>query len=374
MSDRIKFIFNGMNCYYNYKNIELCIDDTVIKYQISYKNHPKRLYIIFSKNCNLSCIYCFQHRYIIDKQQQYMHNDVHFIMDVLKNNLSLYEEIVLFGGEPLLIENYDILSKLVTNFKDKKYIIFTNGNFEPIFIDFLNINKDRIIKVIVTIDGPKDIHNKFRINHKADSFDLAFKNFKTLYLNEIPVQLQINVNSRNIYLLDDLFEYIKVNEISGVLTMLNPIKYSVETLKQSELIKMYLYYKSKYSDIFIEINSRLFNNFISIISGKKIYNDRCGINNTAVFDFSTKKIYACPQNENSFIGNLQTNIIDYSNIENEINLIKFKHSKCIKCYLKYLCPFCCPYSDNMSFNCQEEILSSIKVILSSFDFLFCIER
>ena len=80
--------------------------------------------------------------------------------------------IHLYGGEPFLAENYEVLEYIVQKGKDLGYMfsVTSNGYDLDNYLDFLKENS-KIFSFQITIDGVEDIHNKRKPHYKnKDSF------------------------------------------------------------------------------------------------------------------------------------------------------------------------------------------------------------
>lgn len=161
----------------------------VLRYQqqsTRYNSSYLGLTIAPTLGCNFRCVYCYEKE----------HDDIHFMReDVQKDLLRLIEEkckkldllsVAWYGGEPLLA--FDLVKSLSKKFIEicDKYGVQYQAN---IITNGYLLNKE-IVKELedihvkhiqVTIDGPKDIHDKRRfLKGKQGTFDKIFKNLKNL--------------------------------------------------------------------------------------------------------------------------------------------------------------------------------------------------
>ena len=130
---------------------------------------------LITQKCNLNCAYCFEkcksHKDIdFDKMMGLLTKDGQFATFSTQN-------FYIFVGEPLM--NMDFVEKLLEYFDTmpeigdedrKKYIgsitsnLITNGVLINRFIPIL---KKHGIGLQVSIDGPEDINDKCRVDHKG---------------------------------------------------------------------------------------------------------------------------------------------------------------------------------------------------------------
>lgn len=151
------------------------------------------------------------------------------ILKIIDNVVDQYEIIVLFGGEPLLKENYHIICQLFEQYKNKKFVIFTNGTFDPDYLELLTSNKEIIQAVLVSLDGNRELHNKIRYESKGlkkeGTFDKILNNVKIMIERNISPQIQINCTKNNLSTIDDMidevFEKLEEDDFLYCLIQLN---------------------------------------------------------------------------------------------------------------------------------------------------------
>lgn len=374
----INFNVGENNCYFDYKNLALKIGEHKIDFNIIESNEKSRLYLIFSKTCNLCCDYCFQKN--DDKRINAIEKSTR-IYEILDQVIDKYDDIVLFGGEPLLETNYKIIENIFFKYPHKDYIIFSNGTFEKSYIHLLEKYRKSIKGIILTLDGPKATHDLVRYNFKngkkEGTYKVIVENAKKLVDGGINCEIQINCTLNNLNKIDDMLEELSREFLDEVMTiMLNPVKYSEYDLKHIDLLKLYIRNKHKYENLNICINSRLANNLNSIITEKKYDNRRCNVDNTMIIDFSTGKVYKCPQNENSMIGKICDDSIEYyPKTEDEYSLkSNYKNDECKECGLNKFCYFGCANNKNDYSLCKQEVLSNLEYAFEHFESLFELEE
>lgn len=82
------------------------------------------------------------------------------------------KKIALYGGEPFLAENYDILIYIVEKGKGLGYSFSVTSNGYDIdkYLDYIKDNK--VFSFQITLDGIAEIHNKRKPHYKnEDSFE-----------------------------------------------------------------------------------------------------------------------------------------------------------------------------------------------------------
>ena len=118
--------------------------------------------------CNLNCDYC----YYLDKAKMYSDNSVmslNLIEKIIKEYIQINDnEQIVFdwhGGEPLLLglDYFKNIIKLQNKYKGDKHIFNTiQTNATLLNGDFAKFIKDNDFLVGVSIDGPQDVHDKYR--------------------------------------------------------------------------------------------------------------------------------------------------------------------------------------------------------------------
>lgn len=190
-----------------YKEFIKNIFDTASYYEK--REIPNFLYIP-SYNCNLCCSYCYQRGYTID-ENGLGKNNVNEFFKYLKNKVSELEKnnknkyfnkdivITLMGGEPLLIENRNIIKEFVDICVEDGYSfeIITNGITIKDYIDIINV--PNLKGVQLTLDGAKAVHDKRRMARNGEgTFDHIMEAIEVLLGLDIDVHLRINVDNENI--------------------------------------------------------------------------------------------------------------------------------------------------------------------------------
>ena len=169
----------------------------------SIKTTANTYVIQFTISCNFACAYCSENSarkisgYNNKKiKQDYFAN----IEQVIKNQSvdATEDKMILFGGEPLLMENYSEVERAVSLFKHlkmKDLEVITNGYNADKFID---IFKGTNAVFQITLDGTKDVHDKRRIEKKTKhSFLKIIDNVQLLLSLGHTIYLRINVDHSN---------------------------------------------------------------------------------------------------------------------------------------------------------------------------------
>lgn len=173
---------------------------------------------VVSYNCNFRCPYCFEAR---DKKNS---NDklaftkeqvdiAYETLDKIQPHKELRRNVItLYGGEPLLAENKDVVNYIVEEGRKRGYTFeaVTNGYEVEHFLNLFAL--DGISKVQITVDGAKDMHNRRRIHYKdRNTFDKIIENIKLVLDRGIKVVVRMNSDEKNIEQYLELGNYFKEN-------------------------------------------------------------------------------------------------------------------------------------------------------------------
>jgi len=142
-----------------------------------------------TENCNLRCGYCIYNNHFHGARDHGTHNmseEVAFrAVDYLKHHSHKTDwvGVTFYGGEPLLRFDFirscvDYASKVLEG-KPVEFNITTNGiSMTPQIADYF---QRKNFTVLVSIDGPKDIHDRYRKDFQGSgSFDKAISGLKML--------------------------------------------------------------------------------------------------------------------------------------------------------------------------------------------------
>jgi len=175
----------------------------------------KRHIIIPTYSCNLRCTYCFE-KHVLKAKSDWLNklasrkqiDEIFKAIVKLDQDVKHLDSIVLYGGEPLQWMNADIIKYVLDRGQDLGYsfMVVTNGVELAQFVPCLS--KYDIRKIQVTLDGPKEIHDKrrFKVNGKG-SFDDITNGIETAFKADLPVWLRVNVDSVNLEHLPSLADF-----------------------------------------------------------------------------------------------------------------------------------------------------------------------
>lgn len=213
-----KDIKNKRLIFKSKKSRENYIQKVVDKKNKKYFHSKLELSILPTFACNLSCKYCINKQVIsnrtdtmIDSQKiKYMIQALDIISK--RHKQKIHKEILLSGGEPLTL-NTQVLEKLLKQCKKRRFQIKlnTNGILISHHYNLFKKYSRQFSQVQITIDGPKETHNKLRywIANKNKSFSTTMKGIKLLRKHKIPLLLRTNIMKENINQLEKLYDIYK---------------------------------------------------------------------------------------------------------------------------------------------------------------------
>lgn len=171
---------------------------------------------VVSYNCNFRCPYCFEDRKRKNGKERLSFTkeqvDIAYeTQDRIQPHKELRRNtITLYGGEPLLAENEEVVRYIVAEGRKRGYTFeaITNGYEVDHFLDLLA--PDSIKKLQITIDGPREIHDRRRIHYKDhQTFDKIVENIKLALDKGIVVTVRMNTDAHNIEKFVELKEYFR---------------------------------------------------------------------------------------------------------------------------------------------------------------------
>ena len=148
----------------------------------------KALCLHVAHTCNLNCSYCFASQGKYSGDRAIMSEEVgKRALDFLIENSGTRHnlEVDFFGGEPLM--NFDVVKNLVAYAREKekecgknfRFTLTTNGVL--IDDDVMDFANREMSNVVLSLDGRKEIHDKFRVDYAGKgSFDKIVPKFQKL--------------------------------------------------------------------------------------------------------------------------------------------------------------------------------------------------
>lgn len=175
---------------------------------------PPYITIIPTYFCNLQCVYCCETGVsrTPDVMSREVLEELFKTVNVIAQKHGGTPHIVLFGGEPLLRRKKQklLISEIMEYSHEKNYPIadvVTNGVDLKHYGEILE--KYDAKHVQVTLDGPKEIHDKRRVFPNGQgSFDKIVVGIEDIIERGISMDVRINVDNQNVSYLPNLADFI----------------------------------------------------------------------------------------------------------------------------------------------------------------------
>jgi uncharacterized protein len=175
----------------------------------------KHFGFVVSYDCNFRCPYCYEKQ--ISKGGSNWSKKIFTVEMVDKAYETMLKiearkelhskTILLYGGEPLLKENKEIVKYIITKGKllGYSFMAITNGYDLNEFEELLS--SDQICALQVTIDGNKELHDQRRLHYiTGESFDKITDNIAIALKHGVKVTVRINTDNRTFNDLNTLKE------------------------------------------------------------------------------------------------------------------------------------------------------------------------
>ena len=178
---------------------------------------------IITYDCNFRCPYCYEAHlsnhglnWTKKKFTKEMVDKAYKAIDTIENRDGYHSKtILLYGGEPLLKENIEIIEYIVQQGVSKGFVfnVITNGYDLEFYQDL--IGKGKISFLQITLDGVEETHDKRRRHYKGEkTFDRIFNNILLALSRDAKVAVRVNTDESNI---DDIARLKAMFDIKGVL-------------------------------------------------------------------------------------------------------------------------------------------------------------
>ncbi len=173
--------------------------------------------LVPSYECNLRCPYCFEadtrvqlnKLKVLQNVMTEREVDAAFTcMDMLvadrfagqETSPTTKQGITLYGGEPLMLETLPIVEYMVQKGLDRGYSFSAITNAVDLHNYLHLLGPDKIQFLQVTLDGPKEFHDRKRIGprHKDGTFERILRNMKLALERGTRVSVRFHVDFNNV--------------------------------------------------------------------------------------------------------------------------------------------------------------------------------
>ncbi len=187
---------------------------------IPQKDVPSHTIYVTSK-CNMKCPYCFEKN--LNFGEEYLNKvKVDKIIETIGINGGKKElkKILIFGGEPFLKENKEIiiyLFKRLREFKFRYVEIVTNGMEIEFYQDVIRDYADVISGIRFTLNGSEDVHNKLRdTGCYRNTYQRIIRAIKIIQkIENIRIDINVLLDQSNIDSIGIMVDDLREKEILG---------------------------------------------------------------------------------------------------------------------------------------------------------------
>jgi len=171
-----------------------------------------------SADCNLCCPYCFY----LSKSKLYPETNVHRMDDrtlerLIQSYLETSQTLYSFcwqGGEPTLmgVEFFKKVIDLQMKYSQPGAIISNSLQTNAILVtdELAKLFRKYNFLVGVSLDGPKEIHNKYRMDRKGKgSYEKVLNGIECLKRNKVEFNILILVTKENVNKGKEVYNYLK---------------------------------------------------------------------------------------------------------------------------------------------------------------------
>lgn len=154
----------------------------------------RRVAFVITYRCNYACPYCYENAITYEKGKVLTREMVDRVFELHHNNV---RNIMLYGGEPLLPQNRAILEYIISRAPDATYSATSNGYYLEEYFDLLQ--KLSVGYIMVTLDGPRELHNKTRkLKTGEGTYDKVMAGIALYLKHGIRIKIRMNISDANV--------------------------------------------------------------------------------------------------------------------------------------------------------------------------------
>ena len=197
----------------------------------------KRIALVLTYDCNFRCKYCYED-YLLNNGEDWL--DKTLSIDMVNNIYKQYGETIstigLFGGEPLLLKNFDLINHIFKHRKNANFHIITNGYYLEEYTPLLQ--KYKITNLEVTLDGTKNTHNERRyLSNGKGTYDKIIRGIEKAFKSNLRITVRVNIDNSNESEVKDLYsELLKLRGNKDNLKIFKNPLFNMKKSCVSELI------------------------------------------------------------------------------------------------------------------------------------------
>ncbi|MDR2407492.1 MAG: radical SAM protein [Bacteroidales bacterium] len=320
--------------------------------------HRNFLFLV-AYDCNFRCSYCYESKVLKNSRQwskkvftkEMVDKAYRAIVSIGKDKRLHSQRITLYGGEPLLEENKEIVEYIVNKGAASGYSFWaiTNGYDLDKFIHLLG--SDKIHRLQITIDGTKEHHDRRRIHFQTgQSFDKIVANIGLAIEKGVNINIRVNTDVTNfgdIELLKQMldksgyFKYSKLSIYSApVFNHHQTQTDNIRFLNQAEFIQQHRNTDYKCQSEVTRLAQALYKTIEErkLINFSSVY---CGAQTGMYILDPFGEIYSCWENvgdQKMVIGNYSEDTVQWTGMLDVWHSQNITNSeKCIVCKYAFFC-------------------------------------
>jgi len=172
---------------------------------------------VINSFCNFNCVYCFEDIKLRKRNLAMIRGQIDLAFKAINDKLlqgrkKLNSPMGIFGGEPLLPGAKKTIRYLFDNIAKRGYKAYfvTNGYYINDFSEILDRYRKHIDSVQVTIDGPKETHDRRRmLRGGSGTFDRIVSGVDQLLKMRIKTSVRMNIDGENIAYLKEFADFVR---------------------------------------------------------------------------------------------------------------------------------------------------------------------
>lgn len=334
-----------------------------------------------TENCNLSCSYCI---YSGKYENERLANNTNMTLETAKKALNLFIPrskdpalISFYGGEPT--KNMKLIKEVINytknGFPEKEFAFSMTSNFCEVD-KYLNDIINNEIYVSISLDGPKEVHDKYRMfKNGKPTYDKIIENlkkFKDFSLEYSKSHFSYNITYNDPNDLLKIVEFFQKNEelmgarISGIEP--KGLSIPLKTVDNSVVFNL----SSNYLESILSgKDPKILRGFFDqklrniayrsreIMPSQLKLNGCCYPGNRKLFVDTNGEFYMCERFGNRVpIGDVNKGIIKEDIDKNIEKFLDIRNSKCTNnCWAQRICTPCIQSSKDSKKDISEEGLS-----------------
>jgi len=186
---------------------------------------PYSCYLNLTSRCNLRCRHCFG-SYSSQQENELSYEEWQRVIDELVKENVFY--VNLSGGEPTQNPFFKEIIKYLAS-KGLHFIITTNGVFSEDIRNFIIKNKEYLIGIKISLDGPDpESHCFLRLNSDGkenfEIFNITYNNIMFFSKKNVPLTIATVLHKENIHKMEKFRKLIKdINPVSWFISPIIPV-------------------------------------------------------------------------------------------------------------------------------------------------------